>query len=224
MNKLSQRNREQGGVIGSLVSLIFLLALCAVIYLSRYPIMRFAGESWVIDQPAAHADAIVVLSGDNFYADRSTHAAKLFRQGIASEVVASGKRLRPNAGESELMEHDLIERGVPKEKILRLPQDAASTMEEAAMLRGVAQQHGWKSIVVVTSNYHTRRSRYIFQKEFPPTITVSVASAPDGDFDPDHWWERRISKKMFFHELTGMIDAMWELRGSSSVPTPTPAK
>jgi uncharacterized SAM-binding protein YcdF (DUF218 family) len=97
-------------------------------------------------------------------------------------------------------------------------------MEEAAVLRGVAQQHGWKSIVVVTSNYHTRRSRYIFQKEFPPAIAVSVASAPDGDFDPDHWWEQRISKKMFFHELTGMVDAFWELRGSSPVPASTPAK
>src|SRR5580658_2139611 len=140
MNKPSQRNGEQGGVIGSLVSLIFLLVLCTAIYLARYPIMRFAGESWVIDQPAAHADAIVVLSGDNFYADRSTHAAKLFRQGIASEVVASGKRLRPNAGESELMEHDLIERGVPKEKILRLPHDADGTKEEAEAVLKFAKE------------------------------------------------------------------------------------
>ena len=216
MNQRLQRSGQQGGVIGSLVSLLFLVALCLAIYLARHPIMRFAAESWVVDEPAAHADAIIVLGGDNFYADRSTHAAKLFRQGVSNLVVASGKRLRPGAGEAELMEHDLVERGVPKDKILLLPQDAASTMEEAMLLRHTAGQRGWKSIVVVTSNYHTRRARYIFQKEFPPTIAVGVASAPDGDFDPSRWWEKRISAKLFLHEVTGMVDAAWELRGSNA--------
>jgi uncharacterized SAM-binding protein YcdF (DUF218 family) len=215
MKKLPQSKRERGGVVGSLVALVFLVVLCASLYLARHSLMRFAAESWVVDEPAAHADAIVVLSGDNFYADRATHAAKLFRQGVANEVVASGRRLRPNAGESELTEHDLIERGVPKEKILRLPQDASSTIEEARAVRAVAEQHGWKSIVVVTSSYHTRRARYIFQKEFPSRIAVSVASAPDGDFDPERWWEKRVSIKLFLHEWEGMVDVLWELRGNN---------
>ena len=223
MNRRFQRCREQGGVIGSFVSLLFLIVLCAGLYVARHPIMRFAAESWVVDQPAAHADAIVVLGGDNFYADRATHAAKLFREGVSNQVVASGKRLRPGAGEAELMEHDLTERGVPKEKILRLPQDASSTIEEAIMLGRAAEQHGWKSIVLVTSNYHTRRARYIFQKKFPPSIAVSVASAPDGDFDPTRWWERRLSAKLFLHELTGMVDAAWELRGSNPASADTGA-
>lgn len=216
MKRRFQRSREQGGVIGSLVSLVFLVALCAVLYSARHPIMRFAAESWVVDQPAAHADAIVVLGGDNFYADRATHAAKLFRQGVAGLVVASGKRLRPSAGESELMEHDLIERGVPKDKILLLPQDASSTIDEAVNVRHEAEQRGWKTIVVVTSNYHTRRAQYIFRKEFPARIAVSIASAPDGDFDPGRWWEKRLSAKLFAHELTGMVDAAWELRDSNA--------
>lgn len=215
MKRHLQHRGEQGGVIGSLVSLLFLVALCLGLYIARHPIMRFAAESWVIDEPAAHADAIVVLGGDNFYGDRATHAAKLFRQGVSNRVVASGKRLRPGAGEAELMEHDLIERGVPKDKILALPQDASSTMEEALQLRRLAQQRAWKSIVVVTSNYHTRRSRYIFQKEFPPNIAICVASAPDGDFDPSRWWEKRLSAKLFLHEVTGMVDAAWELRDSN---------
>ena len=212
MNKRLQCSGERGGIIGSFVSLLFLVALCLGLYVARHPIMRLAAESWIVNQPAAHADAIIVLGGDNFYADRSTHAAKLFRQGVANLVVASGKRLRPGAGEAELISHDLVERGVPKDKILVLPQDASSTMEEAMQLRRTAEQRGWKSIVVVTSNYHTRRARYIFHKEFPPGTLVSVASAPDGDFDPSRWWEKRLSAKLFFHELTGMVDAAWELR------------
>jgi hypothetical protein len=48
---------------------------------------------------------------------------------------------------------------------------------------------------------------------FPPQIAVSVASARDGEFDPERWWEKRKSTKLFTHEVFGMIDAIWELRG-----------
>jgi len=197
----------------NLVVLLVVAALCALVYFVRHPIMRYGAEAWVVDEPAAHADALVVLSDDNFYADRATHATELYRQGIAGIVVASGRRLRPNAGLSELMAHDLVERGVPKEKIVRFAHDADSTREEAVALAHFVEEHKWKSVVVVTSNYHTRRARYIFRKVFPAGIAVSVASARDGDFDPQRWWEKRKSTKLLAREMVGMLLALWELRG-----------
>jgi uncharacterized SAM-binding protein YcdF (DUF218 family) len=65
-------------------------------------------------------------------------------------------------------------------------------------------------VIVVTSNYHARRARYIFGKNFPLAIGVSVAGAHDGDFDPDHWWEQRRSEALFLHELVGMLEAFRE--------------
>ena len=200
----------------NLVVLLVIAALCVLFYFARHPIMRYAAEWWVVDEPAPHADAIVVLGDDNYYADRATHATELYRQGVAGIVVVSGRRLRPNAGLSELMEHDLVERGVPKEKIVRFAHDADSTSEEAAALAHFAEQRKWKSIVLVTSNYHTRRARYIFQKVFPAGIAVSVGSAHDGDFDPQHWWEKRKSIKLFAREMAGMFLALWELRGDGN--------
>lgn len=200
--------------MANLLVLLFVVALCAVVYFARHPIMRYAAESWVVNDPAAHADAILLLGDDNFYADRATRATELFRQGVAPEIVASGRRLRPNAGISELLEHDLIERGVPKEHILRLAHDADGTREEAVALEKLVEDHKWKSIVVVTSNYHARRVRYIFQGVFPPSVAVTVASAHDGDFEPDRWWEKRKSIKLFARELLGMVEALWETRGS----------
>ena len=44
---------------------------------------------------------------------------------------------------------------------------------------------------------------------------MRVASARDGDFDADHWWENRKSLKIFTRELAGMVVAIWELRGDS---------
>jgi len=70
-------------------------------------------------------------------------------------------------------------------------------------------------VIVVTSNYHTRRARYIFRRVFPQGMEVRVASARDGDFDPAHWWEKRKSIKELTREFAGMVAALWELKGGS---------
>src|SRR4029077_4422416 len=132
----------------------FLALLLLGIYLARHPLLRFAAGQLIVEDALEKSDAIIILSDDNFYADRATRAAELFRQNLAPVVVASGIRLRPYAGISELMTHDLIERGVPKEHILPFPQDADSTREEAEALRKLVQEKRWKSVIVVTSNYH----------------------------------------------------------------------
>ena len=216
MNYRMQVKSQRGGALVNLIVLLCIAALCALLYVVRHPIMRWTAEWWVIDEPAASADAIIVLGDDNFYADRATRAAELSRQQVAPVVVASGRRLRPSAGFSELIEHDLIERGVPKEKIVRFAHDASDTIEESEALRKLALDRHWKSVIVVTSNYHTRRVRYIFAKVFPQQIAVSVASARDGDFDPERWWEKRKSEKLFVHEFLGTLEAFWELHGKEN--------
>jgi uncharacterized SAM-binding protein YcdF (DUF218 family) len=212
MKRVLKRESERGGIIVNLVVLLFLVVLCVLLYFARHPIMRYAAEEWIIDEPAAHADAIVVLSDDNYYGDRATHASELFRQGVAPQVVASGRKLRLDAGIGELIAHDLIERGVPKEKIIVYDQESDSTREEAQEVAKLAVARHWKSLVIVTSNYHTRRARYIYEKVLPADVSVSVAGARDGDFDPQHWWEKRRSFKIFARELAGMAVAIWELR------------
>src|SRR4029077_12225079 len=204
---------ERGGIISTLIALVFLAVLLGGIYLARHPLLRFAGEGLVVEDPLEKSDAIIILSDDNFYADRATRAAELFRQKLAPVVVASGIRLRPNAGIAELMTHDLIERGVPRENILPFPQDADNTREEAQFLQKLMQERNWKSVIVVTSNYHTRRAKYIFTKVLGGGVVVRFASARDGDFDPAHGYEHRRSVKRFVHEVAGYFAAWWELHG-----------
>jgi uncharacterized SAM-binding protein YcdF (DUF218 family) len=207
-------NSERGGILGTLLALLFLLLFCAAIYFARQPLLRFAGESWIVDESLDHADAILVLSDDNFYADRVTRAAELFREGRAPIVVASGRRLRPYAGIAELMQHDLLERGVPKEKILAAPYDGQATRDEAQSLAALASQKNWHHLLIVTSNYDTRRARYIFRHIFPPDVELAVVSARDGDFNPEQWWQHRQSFKAFTTEFVGLLVAVWELRST----------
>jgi uncharacterized SAM-binding protein YcdF (DUF218 family) len=208
---------QRGGILFSLITLVAVVLVMAVLYLARHPIFRLVGEGWVVEDTLERSDAILVLSDDNFYADRATRASQVYRQGLGTMVVASGRRLRPYAGVAELMEHDLIERGVPRDKILRVAHDADNTREEAKTLAQVAKQKKWRSVIVVTSNYHTRRARYIFSHVFPEDTKVRITGARDGDFDPERWWEKRISVKELVREMAAMLVAMWEQHGGSDI-------
>ena len=218
MNHFRPRTSETGGILIKLIVSLFLVTFSLGLYFVRHPIFRFAAESWVIEDRLDRADVLIVLSDDNFYADRATRAAELFREGKAPLVVACGRRLRPSAGIAELMEHDLVERGVPKDKILRLVQDGDSTREEAEALAKLAKTKKWHKAIVVTSNYHTRRARYVFRRIFPQDMEIRVASARDGDFDPENWWEKPKSTDIFIREITEMMVTIWKLRSSTESP------
>jgi uncharacterized SAM-binding protein YcdF (DUF218 family) len=208
---------QSGGILFSLITLVAVVLGLIVLYLARHAIFRVVGEGWVVEDTLERSDAILILSDDNFYADRATRASQVYRQGLGAIVVASGRRLRPYAGIAELMEHDLIERGVPKDKILRVPHDADNTREEAKTLAQVAKQRKWRSVIVVTSNYHTRRARYIFSHVFPKDIRIRITGAHDDNFDPERWWEKRISIKELVREMAGMLVAIWEQHSGSDV-------
>jgi DUF218 domain len=82
-------------------------------------------------------------------------------------------------------------------------------------LAQVAKQKKWRSVIVVTSNFHTRRARYIFSHVFPPGVKIRISGARDGDFDPESWWEKRISVKDLVREMAGMVVAIWEQHAGS---------
>ena len=206
---------ERGGIVFKLLVVLGLVLFCLILYLSRHAILRTFANAWLIDDRIEKSDAILLLGDDNFAADRATHAAFLFRQGMAPLIVGSGRRLRPYAGIAELMEHDLIERGVPKEAIVRFPQIAENTREESQQLLKLVKDRRWRRVIVVTSSVDARRVRYIFRHVFPKAIEVQVSGARDLDFDADHWWESRRGVKQMFHEVSGMVVAIWELHGSS---------
>jgi uncharacterized SAM-binding protein YcdF (DUF218 family) len=81
-------------------------------------------------------------------------------------------------------------------------------------------QKGWRRILLVTSNYHTRRARYIFRKVLPENVSLAVAGAADSQFNPSNWWESRQATKALFLETVGYLDAVWELRNRPAGAAP----
>jgi uncharacterized SAM-binding protein YcdF (DUF218 family) len=214
LRRPSQARSQHGGIFFRLLFLLCLVIFCFFLYIGRRPLLRLAGGFWVVDDTPKPSDAIVMLSDDNFQGDRASRAAELFKAGWAPRVIASGRLLRSYAGVAELEQHDLESHGVPEAAIVKLPQSDRNTREECQGIGQFAVAHGWKRILLVTSNYHTRRARYICARVFPPGTTLLISPARDADYDPDNWWKSRQGTKMFFGEAVGIVVAMWELRHS----------
>jgi uncharacterized SAM-binding protein YcdF (DUF218 family) len=213
------RRAEHGGIIFGLLSLLVFLAFLAFLYTLRHPLMRLAGQLWIVNEAAVQADVIVVLGDDNYAGDRAAHAAELYRLGLAPQIVASGRFLRPYAGIAEMIERDLESHGVPAASIVKFSHRAANTREEAESLGVLVTSRGWKRVLLVTSEYHARRARFIFGRVLPPGVTLRVSAAHDTEFDPSRWWETRLGQKLLLNEVLGYVVAWWELRHRSFAPT-----
>lgn len=215
---------ERGGIIFRLLALLTIVAVLGAIYLLRRPLLRFAGGLLVVEDTLQPSDAIVVLSDDNFHADRAARAAALYRDRWAPRVVASGRSIRPYASIADLMQRDLTERGVPANAIVPLVHAAGNTREEAFAINHLAREQRWRRLLVVTSNYHTRRARYIFRNVVDPSIEVRIVAAPDAGFDPRRWWESRHGLKIYFLELVATAVAVWEVWQADPPPKMSPSR
>lgn len=83
-----------------------------------------------------------------------------------------------------------------------------STAEEAMVLRDCLEKRGWRSVIVVTSSYHTRRAGIIWRatlaKEDPP-FTLSLYGVADADFASQGWWRKRRYAKTWLLEMAKLV-------------------
>src|SRR5579864_6641848 len=91
--------------------------------------------------------------------------------------------------------------------------DVDSTLQEAQALSPCIREHGWRSIVIVTSSYHTRRARIVWRRiaRSEPSIHVWIDGVTDPEFQQP-WWRHRQSAKIWVLETTKLI---WTVFGGS---------
>ncbi len=175
---------------------IFLLLFFAWILFAWY-----AAERLIVEQPVEHAEAILVLGGSAAFVERTQKAAQLFKDGIAPKIFLTNdgtkagwsKKEKRNPPYVELAEQSLIVQGVPAESIEILPTVTESTHDEAELLAKTAKDRGIKSILLVTSAYHTRRALWIFEKTMQYNnvfVELGIAAPPPGQQTPPpfYWW------------------------------------
>ena len=173
--------------------------LAVAVWLLSSPLLTFAGGILVEDDGPRKADLAVVLGGDEFGA-RITKGAELAKAGYVPYVLVSGPEglLGP---ESDATIEFARRKGFPVSmfRAAPLPGQANSTESEAVYLGKYLKQKGVHSILLVTSNFHTRRAARLWRQE-NPWLDVSVEAAPDRFFTPSTWWKSRPGKKTFLYE------------------------
>ena len=58
-----------------------------------------------------------------------------------------------------------------------------------------ATRRGYRSILLVTSKYHTRRAAEIYRLLAGDRVKIIVRPARDDDFQSEGWWRDRISTR-----------------------------
>jgi uncharacterized SAM-binding protein YcdF (DUF218 family) len=93
-------------------------------------------------------------------------------------------------------------RGFPPEYFQAVPIRAMSTLDEARAFAPELRRRNVRSVLLVTSNYHTRRAAEIFRRVVGGDVRFTAVAATDEYFDPDVWWHNREGQKTVFYELS----------------------
>jgi uncharacterized SAM-binding protein YcdF (DUF218 family) len=151
----------------------------------------------VHDEPPRHADVILVLAGDAS-GGRILKGAELVREGYASKAIVSGPVIY-SVHECELAIALAERAGYPASYFVHFEHDAFSTAEEAHDAAPVLRGMGVKQVLLVTSNFHTRRAGKIFRAAMPD-LAFDVVGSNDPHFTPQGWWKDREGRKTFVIE------------------------
>lgn len=184
-----------------------IVLLISVIWACHTWIFTFFGSALVESDEPQKADCAVVLGGDSF-GSRITKAAQLAKAGYVPYILVDG----PGSliGHESDMSITFAERQGYSANLFRpvwLPPGVSSTQTEAKYVGNILKENGVKKILLVTSNYHTRRAARDFRHE-NPWLTVVPIAAPDRDFSADGWWKNREGEKTFLLEWTKTV-ATW---------------
>ena len=175
---------------------LLLIALCCGIWVL---VAWLAARFLIVDTALNRADVIVVLSGSSVYKERTQRAAEYYGQGLANRILLTNDNLRGEWSSSEQRNpffherarNNLLVLGVPADRVEVIPQPVTNTYDEAEVLRKYAVAHGLRSLLVVTSAYHSRRALWTLQQVFAGTgIAISLQSVQAGEQTPSpfSWW------------------------------------
>lgn len=179
----------------------FPLAVLVVVALLAAQAARFL----VVDDPR-DSDAIVVLAGETSV--RPERGLELMRQGMAPRLFLDAEAAAP------IYDQQLTD--IAQRYIASLPEanrvfvctiEGRSTAAETTSVAGCLKPFGAHRVLIVTSDYHTRRALAIFSRRLPQ-YQWSIAAARNPAAFGNAWWRQREWAKTIFEEWTKLI--WWE--------------
>ena len=156
-------------------------------------------------RPPRTADGIVVLTGGS---SRVSDAMELLAGGYGKRLLISG--VHPLSGASD------ISRSLPDNQALLnccvdLDRSAVNTRSNAAETRRWAHERGFKSLIVVTSNYHMPRAIVELSHAMPDVTLVPFAVVGD-KWREEPWWSNSGTLRLVLSEYVKYVAAEVRVR------------
>jgi hypothetical protein len=194
MRNLKTREMTTRGRVG-LFAAVALLALGLVLAAT-------AGRVLVVDAPQP-SDVILVLAGETDR--RPARALQLLEQGYGRRVVIDVPAESKIYGFTQLQLAQEYVRGLPRAASVSLcPIEGLSTQDESHDAEKCLAREDSPSVLIVTSDFHTRRALSIFRHELRDR-TFSVAAATDAAQFGAPWWAHRQWAKTCFEEWLRLL-------------------
>ena len=156
-------------------------------------------------KPARNADGIVVLTGGS---SRVSDAMELLADGYGKRLLISG--VHPTNDVND------ISRTLPdNHKLLSccvdLDRSAINTRSNAAETRRWARERGFKSLIVVTSNYHMPRAIVELSHAMPDVSLIPFAVVGEKWRD-EPWWTSGATLRLLLSEYAKYVAAEVRVR------------
>jgi len=177
-----------------LIGIFCVAAVAAAAYAGHDRLLPLAARWLDVSDTPRPTDYAMVLPGEQNV--RPFVAAALVRTGYAREVLVPTNKTAPKVDEGirppihEVIRRVLQYRGVPPEAILILDAKTSGTFSDVQALADFLEKAPGASVSVVTSDYHTRRTRLALAQVLGDRLArVTLVSAPTEKFTDQNWWK-----------------------------------
>lgn len=158
-----------------------------------------------IGETPRKVDYVMSLPGDEDY--RPFLAAAMINAHFANQALVIQNEPTPEELDGlGLPNSEIIRRvyrycGIPESNVVTLAGKSVSTAGDIDVLRGFLREHPEAHVAIVTSDYHTRRARWIVRQHIGNSADqLLIVSAPNGEFDFSNWWQTESGFLMVINE------------------------
>jgi len=174
------------------------------------PLFWFLGKQLIVNNTIKIADAIVVFSGDGMssyrnmsYQDRALDAINLYKKGYSDKIFLSSGREQTIA-DVEIIRLFLASKGVSDSNIYVHEEYPDSTYNNVLMVKDSLEKNDVKSILFLTSPYHSLRSTLTWKKN-APDIEITTPDISN-KFDKDIQWGIGLDKiRVVIYEYVAIV-------------------
>jgi uncharacterized SAM-binding protein YcdF (DUF218 family) len=198
------------------VKALVVLVLIVIPLLIAYPyFLKKIGYFLIYEQSPHKADLIVVLNGRD--TERSLAAVDLYNKGYSNLIVMSRgakqpgseefwKRVGYNFNEKIFFQKAIEAMGIPEKSFQFIGNGVSSTYDEALATREFLKENGYKTILLVTSKWHSKRAYLTFRSALKDDgIKIVIQPSKYDAFRPDGWRKNENDAELVFYEYIRLI-------------------